>query len=202
MVRPLLMGVGMNTMLATLAAVMTMTAIAAAESYDVTQPTGANETYVIGAGSIGGQRALQLALQLEVGKSIHHSRTFMRGQLTTGMSGDSGSYMQARVGVERRNCAVRELLCAFGGVDAGYQHDMVSDTPWTFGLGDGPRERFVVDAHDLVVVPRAGVEMGRHIKTRLAVELPFFRRLDSHMDSDTSDGGMGLTVSLGAGYAF
>lgn len=192
----------MNRMLVSFVALMTMTATAAAESYDVTQPAAANETYVIGAGSIGGQRAIQLALQLEGGKSIGHSRTFMRGQLTSGTSGDSGSYTQARIGVERRNCAVREWFCAFGGVDAGYQHDMVSDTPWTFGLGSGPVERFVVDAHDLVVVPRAGVEMGRHIKTRLAVELPFYRRLDSHMDSDTSDGGMGLTVSLGAGYAF
>jgi hypothetical protein len=192
----------MNKMLAGFAALVTMTQAAAAESYDATQPTARNETYVVGSGSIGAQRAIQASLQLEGGKSIHHSRTFVRGQLTSGKSGDAGSYMQARVGFERRNCAVRELFCAFGGVDAGYQHDMVNDTPWTFGLGSGPLEPFVVDAHDLVVVPRGGVEMGRHIKTRLAVELPFYRRLDSHMDSDPSDGGMGLTVSLGAGYAF
>ena len=192
----------MKTTLAGFAALMTMTATAAAETYDATQPTTSNETYVVGSGSIGAQRAVQAGLQLEGGKSIHHSRTFVRGQLTTGKSGDSGSYMQARIGVERRNCAVRELFCAFGGVDAGYQHDMVSDTPWTLGLGSGPLDRFIVDAHDLVVVPRGGVEMGRHIKTRLAIELPFYRRLDSHMDSDPSDGGMGLTVSLGVGYAF
>lgn len=196
----------MNKLLAGFAALMTMTATAGAEifeeTYDATQPTTGNEIYVVGSGSIGAQRALQAGLQLEGGKSIHHSRTFMRGQLTTGTSGDSGSYMQARIGVERRNCAVREFFCAFGGLDAGYQHDKVSDTPWTLGLGSGPRERFIVDAHDLVVVPRAGVEMGRHIKTRLAIELPFYRRLDSHMDSDPSDGGMGLTIALGAGYAF
>lgn len=191
----------MNKLLAGFAALVTMTATAAAESYDVTQPTTRNETYVIGSGSIGAQRAIQASLQLEGGKSIHHSRTFVRGQLTNGKSGDAGSYMQARVGFERRNCAVREFFCAFGGVDAGYQHDQVSDTPWSFG-GSGTSEPFVVDAHDLVVVPRGGVEMGRHLKTRLAVELPFYRRLDSHMDSDPSEGGMGVAVSLGAGYAF
>jgi hypothetical protein len=191
----------MNKMLLGFAALVTMTATAAAETFDATQPTAANETYVIGAGSIGAQRALTAGLQLEGGKSIQHSRTFMRGQLTSGRSGSAGEYMQARIGVERRNCAVRELFCAFGGLDAGYQHDQTSDTPWSFVSGSMV-EQYVVDAHDLVVVPRAGVEVGRHIKTRLAVELPFYRRLDSHMDSDRSDGGMGLTVSLGAGYAF
>jgi hypothetical protein len=192
----------MTKMLLGLAALVTMTSAAAAETYDATQPAAPNETYVIGAASLGAQRAIQASVQLEGGKSIHHSRTFMRGQITTGASGDRGGYMQARVGVERRNCVVRELFCAFGGVDAGYQHDQVDDTPMTFSITTQAVESYVVDAHDLVVVPRAGVEMGRHLKTRLAVELPFYRRLDSHMDSDSSDGGMGLTVSLGAGYAF
>jgi hypothetical protein len=191
----------MNKLLTAAAALLTMTATAAAESYDATQPTAPNETYVIGAASIGAQRAIQASLQLEGGKSIQHSRTFVRGQITSGISGDSGSYLQARVGVERRNCAVRELFCAFAGADVGYQHDQVSDTPWTFVSGS-MYDAYVVDAHDLVVVPRAGVEMGRHIKTRLAVELPFYRRLDSNMDSDSSDGGMGLAVSLGVGYSF
>lgn len=191
----------MNTTLMSLAALLTMTATAAAESYDATQPTPPNDTYVIGAGSLGGQRALQAGVSLEAGKRLEHDRLFVRGQLTTGTSGDKGTHQQARVGVEGRGCAVRELFCAFGGVDAGYQRDQVHSTPWTLGLGD-PRDPYVVDAHDFIVVPRAGVEMGRHIKTRLALELPFYRRLDSHMDSDTSDGGMGLTLSLGVGYAF
>jgi hypothetical protein len=125
----------------------------------------------------------------------------VHGQVTSGISGDSGRYMQARIGVERRTCAVREFFCAFGGADIGYQHDQVHDTPWTFVSGT-MQDPFVVDAHDVVVVPRAGVEMGRHVKTRLAIELPFYRRLDTHMDSDSSDGGLGLALSLGVGYAF
>jgi hypothetical protein len=191
----------MNKLLLGALAFVTMTATAGAETYDATQPAAPNETYVIGAGSIGAQRALVAGLQLEGGKSIHHSRTFMRAQLTSGRSGSAGEYTQTRIGVERRNCAVRELFCAFGGFDAGYQHDQTSDTPFSI-LSGSMNEQYVVDAHDLVVVPRAGLEMGRHIKTRLAVELPFYRRLDSHMDSDSSDGGMGVTVSLGVGYAF
>jgi hypothetical protein len=191
----------MKTMMLGLAALVTMTTAASADSHDVTQPAAPNETYVIGAASIGGQRAIQAAVQLEGGRSIQHSRTFVHGQITNGLSGDNGTYMQARIGLERRTCAVREFFCAFGGADLGYQHDQVNDTPWSFGGSDAP-EPFVVDAHDLLVVPRAGVEMGRHIKTRLAVELPFYRRLDTHMDSDPADGGLGLALSAGLGYAF
>ena len=122
--------------------------------------------------------------------------------LAVGSSGDEGDYQQVRIGYEHRGCVLNDSLCGFGGIDAGYQHDHIAKRAFDWGFGDGPTADYVVDAHDLLLVPRAGVEVGHDIRARLSLELPFYRRLDMRMDSDRSDGGVGLSVSAGLGYAF
>lgn len=188
-----------------LATLTTVTATASAESdgaAGVTDGVLTSTGYVIGAGSLGIQRSIQGGVSLEGGKHLAGTHRFIRGQLAFGVSGRAGDYQQVRIGYEHRGCIVHDTLCAFGGIDAGYQHDRVESRPLEWGFSNGPSADYMVDAHDLILVPRAGVELGRHIKARLSLELPFYRRLDTHIDADSSDGGMGLSVSAGLGYAF
>ncbi len=195
---------GMLRPLLALATLTTLTSAASAESdgAGVTDAVLTSKGYVIGAGSVGIQRAIQGGASVEGGKHLAGTHRFIRGQLAFGVSGRVGDYQQVRIGYEHRGCIVHDTLCAFGGIDAGYQHDRVERRLLEWGFGDGPSADYMVDAHDLILVPRAGVELGRHIKARLSLELPFYRRLDTHMDADSSDGGVGLSLSAGLGYAF
>jgi hypothetical protein len=188
-----------------LATLTTLTVTASAQSAETPAAIDdvlASNGYVLGAGSLGIQRAIQTGVSLEGGKHIPGTHRFIRGQLAFGTSGDEGDYQQVRIGYEHRGCVANGSLCAFGGIDAGYQHDHVERRTFDWGFGDGPTAAYMVDAHDVLLVPRAGVELGRSIKARVSLELPFYRRLDTHMDADRSDGGVGLSVSAGLGYAF
>jgi hypothetical protein len=177
---------------------LALTATAAADPSDsslvASRDADTHNSYLFGALTIGGQRNLAAGAQLEAGRRLGDRDVYLRGQLTHGKNADGG-IDQARVGLEARGCA-QQILCAFSGLDVGYQHDEAHSSFWFTG------DEYGYDAHDAVFVPRAGFEIGNDVKIRAAVEMPFRRRFDSHVDSDTTAGGAGLAASLGAGYAF
>jgi hypothetical protein len=54
----------------------------------------------------------------------------------------------------------------------------------------------MVEAHDLMAVPRIGIELGSPIRFRAALDIPVTTRLDEHENR------VGAALSLGIGYAF
>ena len=74
-----------------------------------------------------------------------------------------------------------DWFCGFAGLDVGYQFDhMKSDKFCIKGDSGGGCEgaHMETTAHDFLVVPRAGIEMGKRVKWRTTVELPVSMRLD------------------------
>jgi hypothetical protein len=181
-------------------AVLATTSIASAESYDATQPAVAKDGYIGVGAEFGGQRALMGGVKIDGGHRLGDTPWFARAQVTGGASGSDGNYQQVRAGVEARGCLLGGLLCGFAGVDAGYQHDHMMDKPWfNWGCSDtNPCSDRMdeVDAHDLMAVPRVGVELGTPIRLRAALDIPFTTRLDEHETR------AGAALSLGVGYAF
>jgi hypothetical protein len=185
--------------LASLLAVLATTSVAYAESYDGTQRTAGKHGYVGVGAELGGQRALMGGIKIDGGLRLGGSPLFARAQVTGGGSGSDGDYQQIRIGVESRACSASGWVCAFAGIDAGYQHDNMIDRPLTFWSGDntgsGPSPD-MTEAHDLMAVPRAGVEVGKTVRVRAALDVPFTTRLDERENR------AGVALSLGLGYAF
>lgn len=187
--------------LASLAALLCLTATASAESYDATQPLPKTSDYVGVSASVGAQRGLQAAVHIDGGRRLDDSPLFVRGQITAARSGE-GELYQARVGLETRGCVFAELACAFAGADVGYQRDLSEEHPHYFGTGVGSGGSYrYTDSHDVLFVPRAGVELGQRLKLRGTIELPFYRSVVAST-MDTEPGGMGVVLSAGVGYAF
>ena len=153
---------------------------------------------MVGA-ELGGQRALMGGISLDGGVRLGDTPLFAHARVTTGASGSDGSYQQLRAGVESRGCIAQGWVCAFAGLDLGYQHDHMIDKPWFWWSGDDGSNQppiMETDAHDLMAVPRVGVELGTPIRVRAALDIPFTTRLD---EPETR---AGAAVSLGLGYAF
>jgi hypothetical protein len=71
------------------------------------------------------------------------------------------------------------------------------DEGW-FGSDDSE-----IDAHDLILVPRSGVEVGGKIKVRAMVEAPLYLRLNGSKgnEMDVNNGG-GFAMSLAVAAVF
>lgn len=188
----------MNT-LAALAIVVTLTAAvtsAAAEPNAATQPAQHGRGYLGVGGTIGVHRSLKGGMFVDGGKRLGTSSVFLRGQLTGGSSGDdAGSFTQMRGGIETRHCTVRGLLCTFAGADLGYQRDHIKNDKEGLGLMD-------IDAHDVIFVPRVGLELGTKIRVRSSIEVPFYQRLDASEAHYTDRNGAGLAMSLAIAGVF
>jgi hypothetical protein len=182
----------------TVAMALTLAAGAAsAESYDATKDAKPSQGYLGVGASIGVQRAIMGGMTIDGGKRLGHTPLFVRGQMTGGKSGTDGSFVQLRGGVEARGCLFGSLLCAFGGLDAGYQRDHVIDDQL---FDNDPVE---IDAHDAVLIPRLGLEAGTKIKLRTALELPLYKRLDKNDDNTMdSQAGTGLALTFGIAGVF
>jgi hypothetical protein len=176
-----------------LLAVLAVPSIAAAESYDATQPSAKSDGYIGLGAEFGGDRSLKGGIKLEGGYRIATTPLFVHGQITGGESGTDGDYQQVRAGVEARGCVLRELVCGFAGVDAGYQHDNMIDHGWFAFDHDSPE---MTEAHDLMAVPRVGIELGAPLRFRIALDLPVMTRLDQR------ESYVGVAVSAGVAYAF
>lgn len=190
----------MSKMFVTLTAALLLTLAAraaSAESYDATKAAKPTQGYLGVGGSLGVQRAIMGGMSIDGGTRMGDTPLFARGQLTGGKSGTDGSFVQLRGGVEARGCAFRNLVCAFGGIDAGYQRDHVIDDQLF------SNEQTEIDAHDLVLIPRAGIEAGTKIRLRTALELPLYKRLDQNDDNAMdSQAGAGLALTFGVAGVF
>jgi hypothetical protein len=179
-----------------LLAVLASTSIASAESLDGTPAAPAKDGYIGLGVELGDQRALMGGVKLDGGYRLGESPLFARAQITGGKSGSDGDYQQLRAGVEARGCVIRELFCGFAGVDAGYQHDnMIDQSIWLGDASDRPSPA-MTEAHDLMAVPRVGIELGTPIRLRAALDVPVTTRLDERENR------IGAVLSLGVGYAF
>lgn len=187
-------------MLVSLAAAMTLTLAGRAvraESYDATQEPAPSQGYLGVGASLGVQRAIMGGMSIDGGKRIGDLPLFVRGQMTGGKSGTDGSFVQLRAGVEARGCVFRNLLCGFGGLDGGYQRDHVIDDQ-LFDNG-----QIEIDAHDVVLIPRVGIEAGSKIRLRTALEVPMYKRVDRNDDNYMdSQAGMGLAITFGVAGVF
>ena len=184
----------MKTLLS-LAILTSLTGVAAAETFEqIPSPARPVDGYFALGGVIGAQRAIHLGGALEVGSRVQHSPLFVRAQLAGGDSGlltEGGSFVQLRGGVEVRGCIARELLCGFTGADLGYQHEKAVTYEYVI---DG--DLMTTDAHDLLVVPRVGYELGRTVKLRASLELPLYNRLDQR------ERGYAVAGTFGIGFGF
>lgn len=198
MVRRLLIGTGMSKSFVALAALVTMTATAAAESYDATQPVPPARGYLGVGASAGVQRTIQGGFFVDGGTRISSTPLFVRGQLVGGVSGDAegASYTQMRVGIEGRGCIAREVLCAFAGADTGYQRDHVREDIW---FSDSIKS---VDAHDVILVPRVGVEAGSKLRARMIVELPMYQQLNATDSMTFAERDVGMTFAFAIAGVF
>jgi hypothetical protein len=190
--------------LATLAALATLTvtaATAAAESDEATKPAKPVKKArgYIGVGAMGGvQRDFVGGVYIDGGKRLGTTPIFLRGQLSAGQSGGNGSFVQLRGGAETRGCVIREILCGFFGVDTGYQRDNMI-APATMPNVPGK----MLSAHDMVLIPRAGAEVGGKIRLRAVVELPLYQRINTGTETWLgANRGSGVVGSLAITASF
>lgn len=189
----------MKTALVSAFVLAALTATAAAETQT---PGGApigKDGYVGLGVELGGQRDLKAGAMIDGGLRLSDSPLYLHARYAHGLSGDRGSYDQVRVGLEARKCSSNEWFCGFAGLDVGYQADhVVSDKFCIKGDNGGGCEGAHMEtmARDFLLVPRAGVEVGKRVKWRTSVELPVAMRMD--MPQTVT----GLSVTTGVAYAW
>lgn len=183
--------------LSTVLAITSTASIAAAESFEPSPGSRMKHGYLSLGAEAGNMRTLATGLHVDGGLRLHDLPLFAHAQIGAGATGLDGSYQHARGGIEARGCVLRELACGFTGIDVGYRHDHVVDHPRYAYAPERPDRRMEpFHAHDLLAVPRAGVELGTPIKLRAAVELPLFARVDELAT------GRGTMFTLDMGVAF
>jgi hypothetical protein len=180
-----------------LSTLLVTTSLAAAESLDEVPAAPATHGHVSVGVEVGNMRTLATGYHVDGSLQLRDLPLFAHAQLAAGNTGTEGSYQAARGGLEARLCVPRGLLCGFGGLDVGYRHDHVVNYPHYVGAPSRPAGQMTpFDAHDLLAVPRAGLELGAPIRLRAAVEMPMFARVDE------AGTGRGLMFSVDMGWAF
>jgi hypothetical protein len=123
---------------------------------------------------------------------------WLHGEVSYGDARDDqgrGPAEQLHAGLEGRTCIVHGVLCGIAGADLGYQHGS-----WTSDRRATDME--TVDA--LVVVPRAGVDVGGdHVRMRLGVETDLAlagRHRDTAGTMSPTNVVTGIGLGLGVAY--
>jgi hypothetical protein len=146
--------------------------------------------YLATGGGASLDRFLHLGVHLEGGRRLGDTLLFARGQVSSGMSGDSaesrhGTFRQARAGLEARDCLDDGWLCGFTGLDLGYARERLM-VPYADDASGG-----ITNVTGLAAVPRLGFDGGTNVRVRVSLELPIH-------DAGVVGGG----ASLGFGYSF
>jgi hypothetical protein len=168
--------------------VLSWSSLALAESPETTAPS---PQHAIGIGAyLGTIRDEASGLYVDGARELRDS-WYLRAQIAAGqpviMRGFDnihyGYHVLARAGIEARRCTANHGVCGFAGTDVGYLYEKIENR------GITPMLDF---AHELVAVPRAGVELGKSfLRLRVTVEVPLYVRVDD------SGGGAGLLMGLG-----
>lgn len=98
----------------------------------------------------------------------------------------SGPFELVRVGFEARSDHASGRV--FGGIDVGYQSDQHAWGPET--------ARMAENVNAFVTVPRVGLEVGKRICARAALEVPLMEHFDGNGPSAAA------AVTLGVGFGF
>ncbi len=175
-----------------------LTATAAAESETSSALVAEGGSVSVGA-EFGRLRNSRAGVAVDGSLRLSDTPLFLHARYAHGISDGRSGYDQVRVGLEARACESDRSFCGFVGLDAGYQADHVVNDDICFktetgsGCEGAHMETF---ARDFLVVPRAGFEVGKHLRWRTSIELPVAMRLD------TKQTVIGAAITTGVGYAF
>jgi hypothetical protein len=157
----------------------------------LTGPAGADSFresgYVGGGAGLTYDYFFNAYLDVEGGLRLPSVPLWIRGSLGYGVAGDvegSGSFLQARLGVEARTCG---STCLFVGLDVGRQTQ-------TWGKQDETTEHH----EGWLVGPRVGLDAGgAHTRFRLALEAyRYLRTSDVASVPDSTSSGAGITFGI------
>jgi len=170
----------------------------------------AEPNFYISSGGISGTDHFKFGgVVIEVGRRVGRLRDtplFIRGMAhggNTRVEGNPGrgTYLEARGGVEGRNCTRTGLLCASVGLDVGihrgqYDHVELDDNgrPIAKPAGEDMANTNLETFNSTVIAPRLTLDGGNRVRIRGVVERPY------HISKAGNVGG--LTGSLMLGLAF
>ena len=194
-----------------LALLVVSSATAAAEN-DVTagrEIDRAPDVY-ISSGAIAGTDHFKFGgVVIEAGRRIGRLREtplFIRGMAhggNTKVEGNPGrgTYLEARAGLEGRNCTRTGMLCASVGVDLGihrgrYEHvDLdANGRPLNKPIADEMPTSEFENFNSTVVAPRLTIDGGNRVRMRAVVERPY------HISREGGVGGLSGSLMLGLAF--
>lgn len=159
-----------------------MTVVLGAALFTITHRADAEPLargYATVGGDIGGAvGAFSEGVSIGGGYRIAESPVYLHAQLSRGSFEDlseaigdgdtffqgSGTYDQARAGVESQTCTRGGILCGVYGVDVGALRSSATTGPYT----DTPSSRYTQEQ----LIPRAGADIGgEHLRLRTMAEL-------------------------------
>jgi len=148
---------------------------------------------------------------VDAGKRLGRDRTpwFARGIFEAGAVARAdepghGSFLEARAGLEGRDCGGGGMLCGSVGLDLGVQ---LGEFTHAIVAQDGSRTSYSERLDAFVAVPRFTIDAGGRIRFRAVVELPMQMRTADGVSATptaalggptTSDGG---DRQFGVGFA-
>jgi hypothetical protein len=129
------------------------------------------DRYVVGAGVMGGEPGMALALEagMRLGSTplfahalVAHGGSEARANYTLTYWDIDGSLLHARAGLEARGCR-SSAFCGFVGIDGGYQSAVYFESD----------ESMIVDQRDQgpIIHSRAGLDLGgEHLRFRVSLD--------------------------------
>ncbi len=112
-----------------------------------------------------------------------------------------GTYLEARAGLEGRNCTRTGMLCASVGLDLGlhrgrYEHVDLDDNGRP--IGKPIADEMTTDAYETfnstVVAPRLTLDGGNRVRMRAVIERPY------HISKEGGVGGLSGSLMLGLAF--
>lgn len=168
------------------------------------------DTYVSSGAISGSDHFRYGGVVLEAGRRIGRLRETPLFVRAMGHAGNThvdgnpgrGTYVEARTGIEGRNCTRGGMLCASVGLDVGihrgrYQHIELDDNgrPVSKPANEPPPEAAKFDRFDsTVIAPRLTLDGGNRVRVRAVLERPY------HLRADGGVGGVAGSLMLGLGF--
>ncbi|MEO8706007.1 MAG: hypothetical protein ABI867_38615 [Kofleriaceae bacterium] len=184
-------------------------AYAEADETEVQPLRGEPNAYVAAGGLVGQDHFDFVGFGLEAGHRINRTMFFGRviaqtGNLDLANDPGRGTFQEARVGAEIRDCRHDGMFCASLGLDVGAhrsRYEQVDRGGLDGGVSakaaaaDSTTDPLDERYHSFVAVPRLTVDAGSRIRVRGVLELP------QHISNDDgSKSGVALSLALGVGF--
>ncbi len=166
--------------------------------------------YISSGAIIGKDHFSYGGVVIEAGRRFGRLREtplFIRGMAhggNTSVEGNPGrgTYVEARAGVEGRNCMRGGMLCASVGIDVGIhrgRYDRVEfderGRPIAKPVTEAPSEQAAFDTfNSTVIAPRLTLDGGNRVRVRAVLERPY------HLHAGGGVGGVAGSLMLGLGF--